>query len=443
MRALLETYVGKSPYKLLMTVLASVTIQMAWGDQLSLAPVLPSGAEPDWILGPAKADLGGFGTINIPEGYRFTDANGARVLLMRMRNPVNKNLLGLLAPDSGKWWVVVDYSDVGYLKGLNLEPRINANSVLEDIRTGLVRENALRAQQGGQPIAGVNWAMQPVLDARHYTLEWALKVETVISKVVNLQEETETNVVVNHSIRLIGKERVVGLTAVVQSADTASESVPLKELAHDITFNPGERYADYKAGDPLAKLTLGEIILGERTQTPLSPYEWAGVGVGGGVLLLGGVALAVFLVRRKFRKMKMSRAFPDYEEHSHALSSLFGNGKNGSRNGYRRRREFNYQKFYSDMMLEVSSGPFAPQPSPNGKRVPELARQAAPKVGNASEAVIVRANLELIASQNQLIEEQKRLLQEQAKLIEEKSKLIHEKTKFLEKQSELLERDLI
>jgi hypothetical protein len=113
------------------------------------------------------------------------------------------------------------------------------------------------------------------------------------------------------------------------------------------------------------------------------------------------------------------------------------------RNGAHRRREFNYHKYYSDMMLEVSAGPSISQPALNGKRVASASPERVLSTDSPTHPSIVRANRELIANQTQLIEEQKRLLQEQGRLIEEKSRLIHEKTQILEKQAELLERDLL
>lgn len=442
MCAFFKTSLFRETSKVLLAGLVISSAAIGRADQPSLLPVPPSNQDPNWILGPAKADLGDFAKIEVPEGYRFTDGRGARILLQRMKNPVPRNVVGLLTPDSGKWWVVLDYADVGYLKGLGKDSKIDSALVMRGVRRRLEMENAMRMQQGGTPIAAVDWAMQPVLDGSRYTLEWALRAETRSEKIVNLVEETETNNVVNHTLRLIGKDRMLGLTA-VQSDQMSSERIPLKELGRNITFNPGQRYTDYKPGDQLAKNTLEELIMGEDTAEPAPPYLWPSIYAGCGVVAIGLVALAIWIVRRVLKRQKMSRAYPDYEEHWHTFSPMFKNGKGGARNGARRRREFNYQKFYSDMMLEVSSGPFVASPAANGKQTAVRSQvRSAPVEPNVNQT-IVRANLELIANQTHLIEEQKRLLQEQGRLIHEKSKLIEEKTKLLEQQAELFERDLL
>jgi hypothetical protein len=241
----------------------------------------------------------------------------------------------------------------------------------------------------------------------------------------------------------MGKQRVLSLTA-VQSEQIASGPIPLKEFARGISLNAGERYADYRVGDSLAKLTMEELIAGEETRGVTSPYVLAGIWVGVSlftILVVAGVG--ALLIRRQMRQMRKSKAFPGYREHDHALSPLFGGEKIGGANGSRRKREFNYQKFYSDMMLEVSAGPLVLQPALNGKRVQRPPAEPVAPVDGVASHTIARANMELIANQNHLIEEQKRLLQEQRRLIEEKTQLIQEKTQLLEKQAELLERDLI
>jgi uncharacterized membrane-anchored protein len=429
MRAFLQSYLGRNSLRLLLSVLVVAASQVCRGEDLSLQPLAPSGEEPQWLLGPGKANLKDFGILEVPEGYRFTDAKGARIILQRMKKAVSPNLVGFLAPDSGKFWAILEFTDLGYVKDLDKSTEFDAAATLEAVRARIGRQNQYLIRAGAAPITSVDWAIQPVFDPDRYTLAWALRAETRSEKVVN------------QTVRLLGRRGALDIVA-VQRDQGSFEPAPLLELAKNISFNPGERYADYQRGDKLATVGLVALIAGEENTT--TGRYMAKVGIWAGVVFLAGALAGVVVVIRRMRQsQKNARAYPTGRDPG--LASLFhnGNGANGGDSAARRKKMFNYHKFYSDMMLQVSSGPTALMPATNGRPVArETNGRVYPRETVVNQA-IVHANLELIANQTNLIEEQKRLLQEQSKLIEEKSRLIREKNEVLEKQAELFERDLL
>ena len=96
-----------------LTVLASVCVAYLFSQpanaQEQPAFQQPSAVNPvQWESGPAKVNLGDTAEITIPEGYRFLDAKGGRSFLEGMRNSAPKNMVGILAPDSTKWFAVID-----------------------------------------------------------------------------------------------------------------------------------------------------------------------------------------------------------------------------------------------------------------------------------------------------------------------------------------------
>jgi uncharacterized membrane-anchored protein len=427
MRALLQSCPRRTSFRLPLLVLVLGLIQATYGQDMSLNPVPPVGAEPDWQFGPVKASLGKVASIEVPEGYRFTDIKGAQIYLRRLKNPVSPNLLGILVPDSGKYWVVIEFAGLGYVKDLDQSPTLDAAAVLAIVRARVDLQNNYRLRIGALPITSVTWTVEPVFDANRYALEWAVRAETRTEKMVN------------HTVRMLGRRGVLDATAVMRD-EGSSEAISLRELAAKMSFNPGERYIDYQRGDKLSTLGLVGLIAGEdRNTTPqylVKVAVWAGA-----VFVAGALAGMVVVIRRLHRSVKAVPAHPTGRDPG--LASLFGNGNGaGNHPDSRRKKTFNYHKYYSDMMLQVSSGPIGLMPA-NGKTVArENNRQVWPRETVVNQA-IVHANLELIANQTNLIEEQKRLLQEQTKLIEEKSKLIREKNEVLEKQAELFERDLL
>jgi hypothetical protein len=120
------------------------------------------------------------------------------------------------------------------------------------------------------------------------------------------------------------------------------------------------------------------------------------------------------------------------------------NGKPLKLNGHasRRRKIFDYNRYFADLMSTVSghngalegAGPVA-LPS-NGQQIVDT---GSVQLSNGA----FRANSELIASQTAFIEEQRRLIQEQTRVIEEKTKLIAEKNQLLKMQTEMIESKLL
>ena len=199
---------------------------------------------------------------------------------------------------------------------------------------------------------------------------------------------------------------------------------------------------------------------------PIEPAEGEGswatfafVGCAIGFAAVGGVLLG-----RKFRRMRKHGASQSIAQRVGADAST-PSAENGSdvsgpkpktepagspaeaprnkRRFSRRRKVFDYHKFYTDMVLQVSHTSEAETstsgwyPNDAGRIVYVLSQD-----GGLSQAA-PGANLDLIANQKSLIEEQKRLIQEQTKLIEEKTKLIKEKNQLLDRQAELIESHIL
>ncbi len=61
-------------------------------------------------------NLGDTAEIGDPDGYQFLDWIKCSIFLEGMHNLVPKNLVGILAPSSAKWFAVIKYSGDGYVK---------------------------------------------------------------------------------------------------------------------------------------------------------------------------------------------------------------------------------------------------------------------------------------------------------------------------------------
>ena len=428
----------------ILPVLAIFGGQRCSAQQLSLTPVKPS-QEINWIIGPKKANLGSLADIDVPQGFRLTGEAGARTLLERMKNPLPDGLVGILAPDSGKWWVVLTFTDVGYLKNADQE-HIDPAAVLKAVQKRSETQNAERTEQGMSSIVSVEWERQPVYDAENHSLEWAIQAATPSAKVIN------------NSVLLLSRRGVLEIIT-VQPYGTAPDSVPLQQLVKNITIKDGQRYADYESGDKIADVTLSQLIVDNKRPTGggdlMASAEggivvWIYSGLAGGAMLIGG---AVFYQRRRQRRMR-NAVYAHGGQAIAATRAATGNGHgNGassmgvklpeikvgaseSRDKLRRKKMFDYSKFYTHVVMELSSrSNMGTGLTPNGR----LNNHAPGTQEGTVNQAIASATLDLIASQKNLIEEQKSLMQQQTRLIEERRRLIEEQNALLKRQSEMIE----
>jgi len=432
----------------ILPMMAILGVQRCSAQQLSLTPVRPS-QEINWIIGPKKANLGTLADIDVPQGYRLTGEAGARTLLERMKNPIPEGLVGILAPDSGKWWVVLTFTDVGYLKNADKE-HIDPAAVLKAVQKRSETQNAERAEQGMSSIVSVEWEQLPAYDAENHSLEWAIRAATPSAKVIN------------DSVLLLSRRGVLEIIT-VQPYGTASDSVPLQQLVKNITIKDGQRYTDYESGDKIADVTLSQLIVDNKRPTGSGSLMasagsgivvWIYSGLAGGVVLIGG---AVFYQRRRQRRVRGAV----YANGGQAIATARAAAGNGNGNGHgngasamgvklpaikvgasdtrdklRRKKMFDYSKFYTHVVMELSS---RSNPgtglAPNGR----LSNHTPGTQEGAVNQAIASATLDLIASQKNLIEEQKSLMQQQTRLIEERRKLIEEQNSLLKRQSEMIE----
>ena len=394
----LRTFVKPVVFFWLLPVSTIFLSQCCKADQLSLLPASSASlAQVEWTSGPADASLGTLADIKISKGYRFTDATGARALLGKMNNPIPEGLVGILAPESGQWWVVLEYKDIGYVKDADKD-KIDAAALLKIVSDRANRQNEERTIHGLSLVTSVDWKRSPVFEAKTHTVEWAILAKT------------QSGGVINHTMRLLGRQGVLDATAVEPyQAQAASDLVPLQELMKNISFKQGQRYTDYQKGDKISKIGLAGLIVGDddsqvAQQNDTAPsakssgvwgwYVLAGVLAGGGVLLLiRGAGQQRGKAHHVHSASPVSNGIGNGHAHSYAsvtlpVPAMPGNGSqpdkvksedlkpkavitsNGSskhRPSRRRRKIFDYHRFYVDTVMKLSSSGYtAEAPTSNG-----------------------------------------------------------------------------
>ena len=235
--------------------------------------------------GPLTGELGSQAEIDVPAGFIFAGASGTKRFLEMNQNPTAGNETGLLMPwteaDAGDWFVCFSFGDVGYVKD-DEKDELDADALLEALRRGQEVGNQERKKRGWAELELVGWERPPFYDPATHNLTWATRLRS---------EGRET---VNWSTRLLGRRGTMDVELVI-GPDELERALPrFQQLIDGFRYKSGERYAEYHAGDKVAKYGLGALVLGGAgavaAKTGLLAKFWK-------LLVVGGVAVAGFVKR--------------------------------------------------------------------------------------------------------------------------------------------------
>src|SRR5437879_12844064 len=123
-----------------------------------------------FVDGPAKAQLGSIGRVDVPPAYRFLDGNSTRALMKAGGEPVSGQELGLLSPTNEDWSVLFEFSGVGYVKD-DEKDKLDADKLLASIKRGTAEANKARQRNGNPPLEIVGWVQTPRYAPATHTLE--------------------------------------------------------------------------------------------------------------------------------------------------------------------------------------------------------------------------------------------------------------------------------
>jgi uncharacterized membrane-anchored protein len=425
-----------------------------------------AGSTVNWISGPQTMSVGTYADIQVPQGYRWVDGQAARAVLEGQNNPVPDDLIGVLVPDSGKWWAVVEFSPAGYLKDAK---EFSSPVAVKYAETAL---NDQRAKQGLSAISSLDWQSKPVYDDQAHSLTWSVQVQTASSKALD------------ERLVMLGRHGILQITAVQPSPFT--DAPFMKGLASDVSFKDGERYTDYQTGDKIARIGMAELITGSNeSNMAATNHGFAGsaaalVYAGLGACVLVGGLVIVTQRKKHHRPARVPVVAAAAPVAAHASNGSNGsNGGSAPKNGQsaapaaakvalnqsqrkelghahrsRRKKVFDYPKFYTNVMRELSLHSYGPgvpivkvKSNSNGHANGHTNGSNGHANGHANGsnghangngvAEAIKSEIgELIASQKNLIQEQKLLLEQQTRLIEEKRWLIEEQSAFIKNQAD-------
>ncbi len=221
-----------------------------------------------WTHGPAPVSIGSQANFEIPAGFVFTDGKGARKLLEWSGNIPDGSELALFAPTNLEWFAIFDFSEEGYVKDDDKD-KLDADKMLAAIKKGNEAGNEERKKRGWPTLRIVGWDQKPAYDSETHNLGWAIRVEG------------ESGQSVNYNTRLLGRKGIMSVNLVIDPEKLPATLPEFKQMLAKYDYKSGERYAEFKPGDKIAKYGLAALVVG-------------GAAAGAAKLGLFG-ALAVFL----------------------------------------------------------------------------------------------------------------------------------------------------
>jgi len=248
----------------------------------------PRGPQVNWIGGPGDGPLGSVARVKIPEGFVFANADDTRTLMEAMHNPTSGAEMGFVAPEAMNWFVVFEYDASGHVKDDD-KAELDADAILASLRESQAEGNKARRRKGWETLEITGWMQAPHYDPASNNLEWAPRLRA-----------SDGGESVNYNARLLGREGVMSATLVGSEQDVIAGMDAFRSILAGFEFVQGQRYAEFRAGDKVAKYGLTALITGGAAavalKTGLLQKFWKVIVVG----LVAGVAA----LRRLFGKGK-------------------------------------------------------------------------------------------------------------------------------------------
>ncbi len=199
-----------------------------------------------WQAGPSEGKVGEKAMLAVPDKAKLLpEASGARFLELTGNLPQPGQTILV----KGDWWAVFSFSDVGFIKD---DEKLDADALLKSLQDSDGPGNEERKRRGIPTLRTEGWAVPPHFDAASKRLEWGLR----------LRAEGEAQPVINYTVRVLGRTGYESITLVSDADSLQKDVADLKEVLKGFNFNAGERYAEFKAGDRVAEIGLGALVLG-------------------------------------------------------------------------------------------------------------------------------------------------------------------------------------
>jgi uncharacterized membrane-anchored protein len=225
--------------------------------------------------------IAGKAEFKASEKYTFLDQADTDKFLKLNGNPP-QGVSYTIAPVKGDWFGIVHFAPEGYVKD---DEKIDADALLKQIKAQNAEGNEAKRKQGYGTLTVEGWAIAPRYDAANKRLEWGTR----------LRSESDNRAVVNVSTRILGRSGYTSVVLVTSPETAEADLMDFKSALKDFDYVGGEKYSEWKAGDKVAALGLGALVVGGAAAVATSK--------GGLKAILAGIALAAAAVWAGIKKL--------------------------------------------------------------------------------------------------------------------------------------------
>lgn len=211
-----------------------------------------------WAEAGTTGRLGDVGTLKVPPGCQFTEAEGAKTFMLVSENTPSGQEVGALycetqvqgnPADVRRWFVTYEFDPSGYVKD-DEKSSLDATKMLETMQEQQSEANEERKRRGWDELNIAGWIRAPYYDEKTHNLTWAMRVVA----------PGDTSV--NHSVRLLGRRGVLKVDLVSGPA-TFERALPVfNDLIASTSFAPGQKYSEWRDGDKVAEYGLTALVAG-------------------------------------------------------------------------------------------------------------------------------------------------------------------------------------
>lgn len=245
----------------------------------------------NWIKGPKPVDLFSNSSITVPENYVFLGTADTSKLESLEHNLSDGNEY-FLAPKDMHWQALFRFTDDGYVKD---DEKIDEAAILKSITDNTQRANDERRQRGWDEMEVVGWQTPPYYDQQSHHLEWA-----ILGRDKKTGEQT-----VNFNTRILGRGGVMSVVLISEPEKLSASITELQDALKSFDYHSGQRYAEYRQGDKVAKYGLAALITGGAAAVAVKTGLWKVVlgAIVAGWKVVAAAAVALFRpITRLFKR---------------------------------------------------------------------------------------------------------------------------------------------